>query len=162
MLKVYGVLIMAEQWTLDSDHTEAAFIAGVKALRAEHGCITYSAPRIGKEVSLDQKALFNIWVREYAAHLLEKGPKQVTKGEHYGMKRHIKKMFNVFNANNFMIHNVINPATKETKRDYTSTKDWKVGEAFMVMEWLQLYAANDGLILESLGQYEKLKRKSNG
>ena len=153
---------MAEQWTIDSDHTEAAFIAGLKALRAEHGCITYSAPRIGKEVSLDQKALLNIWIRAYAAHILEKTPKQVTLGEHEGMKRHIKKGFNSRHPNNFMVHDVINPITKESKKDYTSTKAWKVGEAFMVMEWLQMFAANDGLILESLGQYEKLKRKSNG
>lgn len=153
---------MPEQWTLDSDHTEAAFIAGVRALRAEHGVITYSAPRIGKEVSLDQKALFNIWVRAYAAHILDKTPKQVTLGEHEGMKRHIKKCFNSQHPNKFMVHDVINPVTKQSKKDYTSTKAWKVGEAFIVMEWLQLYAANDGLILESLGQYEKLKRKSNG
>ena len=152
---------MAEHWALDSDHTEAAFFASVKKLRAEHGYITFGAPRIGRDASLDQKALLNIWIREYAAHLLEKTPKQVTKGEHYGMKRHIKKGFNARHSNNFMVHDVINPFTKETKRDYTSTKDWKVGEAFMVMEWLQLFAANDGLILESLGQYEKLKRKGN-
>ena len=152
---------MSEQWTLDSDHTEAAFIAGVKALRAEHGCITYSAPRIGKDVSLDQKALFNIWIRAYAAHILDKTPKQVTKGEHEGMKRHVKKCFNSMHPNRFMVHDVINPVTKQSKKDYTSTADWKVGEAFMVLEWLQLYAANDGLILESLGQYDKLKRKQN-
>lgn len=155
------VLIMSEHWVINSDHTETAFIASVKQARAEHGYITYSAPRIGKDASMDQKALFNIWIREYAAHLLNKGPKQVTKGEHYGMKRHIKKMFNTFNANNFMVHDVINPFTKESKRDYTSTKDWKVGEAFILMEWLQLHAANDGLILESLGQYDKLKRKQD-
>lgn len=152
---------MAEHWTVNSEHSEAAFIAHIKALRAEHGYLTFDAPRIGKDSSLDQKALLNIWIREYAAHLLNKGPKQVTKGEHYGMKRQIKKGFNSQNANNFMVHDVINPATKESKRDYTSTKDWKVGECYMVMEWLQLYAANDGLILESIGQYEKLKRKAS-
>ena len=153
---------MAELWLVNSEPSQIAYFAHVKALRAEHGYLTFPAARIGKDASMDQKALFNIWIREYAAHLLNKGPKQVTPGEHDGMKRHIKMVFNSTNPNNFMVHIVINPATKETKKDYTSTKDWRVGEAFMVMEWLQLHAANDGLILESLGQYDKLKRKANG
>jgi hypothetical protein len=152
---------MAEHWTVNSDHSEAAYIADVKALRMQHGYLTFDAPRIGKDASLDQKALFNIWIRNYAAHLLNKLPKQVTPGEHEGMKRVVKKGFNCHKANKFMVHDVINPITNESRKDYTSTKDWKVGEAYQVMEWLQMYAANDGLILESIGQYDKLKRKAN-
>lgn len=153
---------MAEQWTINSEHSETAFFASVRALRAEHGYLTYSAPRIGKDRSLDQNALFHVWCTEYAAHLLKKDRRSVTKGELSGMKRVVKKGFNAQVPNNFMVHDVINPITGERKKDYTSSKDWKKGEAFMVMEWLQMFAANDGLILESIGQYEKLKRKSNG
>lgn len=153
---------MSEHWIVNSDHTEAAFIANLRKLREKHGYITFGAPRIGKDRSLDQNALFHVWVTEYAAHLLDKSKKEVTRGELAGMKRIIKQRFNAANPNNFMIHDVVDPFTGNTKRDYTSSADWKVGEIFMVMEWLQLHAANDGLILESLGQYEKLKRKSKG
>ena len=153
---------MADNWTINSDHTEAAFFASVRAIRAEHGYITYSAPRIGKDRSIDQNSLFHVWCTEYAAHLLNKTKKDVTKGELEGMKRIVKKGFNSNVPNNFMTHDVVNPKTGDVKKDYTSSSDWKVGEAFMVMEWLQMYAANDGLILESIGQYDKLKRKSNG
>lgn len=153
---------MSECWTINSDHTEAAFIARVRELRKEHGYITYSAPRIGKDRSMDQNALFHVWCTEYAAHLLNKTKKDISKGELVGMKRLIKKRFNAANSNNFMVHTVVDPFTGQSKRDYTSSSDWRVGEAFIVMEWLQLYAANDGLILESLGQYDKLKRKANG
>jgi len=150
---------MAEHWIINSDHTLAAFIASVKAIRAEHGYITYSAPRIGKDRTMDQNALFHVWCTEYAAHLLKKTKKQVTKGELEGMKIMVKKRFHVSHVNNFMIHTIIDPFTGGSRNAYTSSADWKRGEAFMVMEWLQLYAANDGLILESLGQYDKLKRK---
>jgi hypothetical protein len=150
---------MSEHWIINSDHTETAFIASVKQARAEHGYITYSAPRIGKDRSLDQNALFHVWCAEYAAHLLNKTKKDVTKGELSGMKRVVKIKFNTANSNNFMIDTITDPFTGDTKRDYTSSADWKSGEAFIVMEWLQLHAANDGLILESLGQYDKLKRK---
>ncbi len=150
---------MSEHWIVNSDHTEAAFIANLRKLRTEHGYITFGAPRIGKDRSLDQNALFHLWATEYAAHLLNKDKKSVTKGELAGMKRIIKQRFNASNPNNFMVHDVIDPFTDNTKRDYTSSADWKVGEAFMVMEWLQLYAANDGLILEAIGQFDKLMRK---
>jgi len=152
---------MTEHWIINSVHTEAAFIASVKQARAEHGYITFSAPRIGKDRSLDQNALFHVWCTEYAAHLLNKTKKDVTKGELAGMKRIVKMKFATETPNRFMVHEVVDPFTRKTKRDYTSSKDWKVGEAFMVMEWLQLKAANDGLILESLGQYDKLKRKQD-
>ena len=150
---------MSEHWIVNSDHTEAAFIANLRKLRAEHGYITFSAPRIGKDRSISQNGLFHLWATEYAAHLLNKDKKSVTKGELAGMKRIIKQRFNASTPNNFMVHDVTDPFTGNTKRDYTSSADWKVGEAFMVMEWLQLYAANDGLILEAIGQFEKLTRK---
>lgn len=155
---------MAEHWIVNSDHTEAAFIANLRKLRSEHGYITFGAPRIGKDRSLDQNALFHVWITEYVAHLLKITTKEASKrkGELIGMKRVIKKRFNSANPNNFMVHDVVDPFSGNTKRDYTSSADWKVGEIFMVMEWLQLHAANDGLILESIGQYEKFQRTAKG
>ena len=152
---------MAEHWTVNSDHSEVAYIAHIKALRAEHGYLTFDSPRIGKDRSLKASALFHVWCGEYAAHLLKKHKSKVSKGEMDGMKRIIKKRFNAEHPNNFMVHDVINPFDGQSKRDYTSSADWKVGEMFMVMEWTQIMAANDGLILESIGQFDKLKRKAN-
>lgn len=153
---------MSEHWIVNSDHTEAAFIANLRKLRAEHGYITFGAPRIGKDRSLSANALFHVWVTEYVAHLLKKDKKSVNKGEMAGMKRIIKQRFNATHPNNFMVHDVVDPFSGNTKRDYTSSADWKTGEMFMVMEWLQLHAADDGLILESIGQYEKLQRTAKG
>ena len=151
---------MGEAWTVNSDHTEASFIGHVKRLRAEHGYLTFPAPRVGEERSLSQNALLHAWAREYAAYLLKKTGEDVTKGELAGMKRTIKLRYNADHPNNFIIHEIVDPFTKNTKQDVTSSGDWKTGELYMVMEWVQLTAANDGLILESKGQYEKLKRKS--
>ena len=150
---------MGESWTVNSDHTEAAFIANVKKLRAEHGYITFSKPRIGKDRSIDQNSLFHVWLAEYAAHLLKKSTKEVTKGELEGMKIEAKRRFNHHHVNNFMIHTVVSPITNESKKDYTSSGDWKRGEMYLVLDWLQLYAANDGLVLEAKGVFAKLKRE---
>jgi hypothetical protein len=152
-------ITVSESWILNSDHTEAAFIFNLKKLREKHGYITFSKPRIGKDRSIDQNSLFHVWVTEYAAHLLKKSKKEVTKGELAGMKFEIKKRFNHHHVNNFMVHTVSNPLTSESKKDYTSSGDWKRGEMYMVMDWLQLYAANDGLVLEARGVFAKLKRE---
>lgn len=153
---------MSESWTVNSDHSEAAFIAYLKKLRAEHGYITFGKPRLGKDRSLSANALFHVWATEYAAHLLKKDKRQISAGELAGMKRVIKQRYNSQFPNNFMVIEVVDPFTGNTKRDFSSSADWKVGEMFVVLEWLQMYAANDGLILESIGQYEKFQRESNG
>jgi hypothetical protein len=152
---------MPESWVINSDHSEAAFIANVKKLRAEHKYITYSAPRIGADRSIDQNALFHVWATEYAAFLLKKSKKEVSSGELDGMKRIIKREYCRAHPNHFMVHEIVNPRTGETKKDYTSSANWKSGEMFMVLEWMQMQAAHDGLILESIGQYAKFQREQN-
>jgi hypothetical protein len=41
-----------------------------------------------------------------------------------------------------------------------SSKNYKRGEMFLFLTWLQMTAANDGLVLESLGEYARLQRKA--
>lgn len=151
--------MMGESWTVNSEHSELAYISYVKKMRAEHGYLTFPKPRIGADRSLDQNALFHVWATEYAAYLLKKSVKEVTKGELQGMKRIIKKRFNCHHPNNFMIHEIMDPFTGNSKKDYTSSADWKHGEMYMVLDWLQMLAANDGLVLEAKGQFAKLKRE---
>ncbi len=152
---------MAEHWTVNSDTSETAYFAHIRAQRKEHGYLTISAARIGKDRSLDANALLHVWAREYTAHLLGKHTKKVTKGELAGFKRTAKIRYTQAHPNDFTVHTVECPFTRQEKRDYSSSADWKVSELFAFMEWLQLTAANDGLILESTGQYGKLQRKAN-
>ncbi len=152
---------MSESWVVNSDHSEAAFIAHVKKLRQEHGYVTWGKPRIGADRSLSMNALFHVWLTECAAFFLKKDRRAVTPGELEGMKFMAKKRFNAFNSNNFMVHEIVDPFTGNTKKGYTSSATWKHGEMFVFLKWLQMYAADDGLILESKGQYDKLKREQN-
>ena len=61
-----------------------------------------------------------------------------------------------------MIHEVVNPRNGDTKKDYTSSARWLRGEMFLVLTWMQMIAAEDGLILEAKGQFSKLQREHNG
>jgi len=147
--------------TVNSEHTWLAFVANARALYEKHKYVTWSKPRIGPDRSLDQNALFYVWLTEYAAHLLTIDKKAVSKGVVEGLKRTVKDQFYRQTAQSFMIHEVHSPKTGQRKKDYTSSSDWKTGEMYMVLEFLQRYAANDGLVLEARGQYEKLKREQN-
>ena len=97
---------------------------------------------------------------EYAAHLLDKDKKSVTRGELEGMKRHAKRMYYLETGFPWLVHEVVNPAKPaERKRDFTSSKTWKRGEMYLFLTWLQMKAATDGLILESRGEYAELQRQ---
>lgn len=155
-------MISGESWPINSATSLKAFLADVERQYCEHKYITYSAPRIGADRSLDQNALFHVWCTEYAAHLLTKHKKSVTAGELEGMKRIAKKRFYQHSGHTWLIHDMVNPFTGESKKDYTSSKSWKRGEMFVVLTWLQNVAAEDGMVLESKGQFSKLQREHNG
>lgn len=155
---------MKESWSINSAHSLMAFNKIVEGLYKEHKYITFSAPRIGRDRSLDQNALFHVWVTEYVAYRLQIHKKEATKGLIEGMKQIIKKRFTATHpqAYEWMVFEVVNPFNGKTKKEYTSSSDWKKGEMFLVLTWFQMVAAEDGLILESKGQFEKLQRVHNG
>lgn len=148
-----------EAFTVNSLTACTAFAQVVIQLFREHKYLTFTY-RIGEKRSIDQNSLLHVWLTEYAAHLLDKDKKRVTRGELEGMKRHAKRMYYAETGQPWMVHEVINPADPEQKkRDFTSSGDWKRGEMYHFLTWLQVKAAGDGLILESRGEYADLQRK---
>lgn len=152
-------MAMTDNHIVNSEHSWQAFIVNARELFEKHRYLTWTKPRIGPDRSLDQNALFHVWATEYAAHLLNCTKQEVTKAVLAGMKRTIKKRYYGEFGFDFMVHEIVNPFTGEKKKDFTSSKDWKRGEMYHVLTWLQMLAANDGLILEAKGEYAKLKRQ---
>ena len=155
---------MTEQFIVNSLASRMAINKWIDDLYAKHGYITFSEPRIGADRSLDQNALLHVWLSEYCAFTLKVHKKEVSKGLIQGMKDLVKQKFTARFPDSFswMVYDVINPITKETRQAYTSSKTWKSGEMFQVLTWFQMTAAEDGLILESKGNFAKLQRISNG
>lgn len=155
---------MAEHWVLNSATSMVAFSKYVERMYSEHKYITFDAPRIGADRSLPQNSLFHVWATKYSAHILRKDSREISTGELDGMKRVIKQRFNASHpaCKHWMTYTVINPFDGQSKLDYTSSRKWKSGEMFMVLEWLQMMAAQDGLILESVGVFAKNQRVHNG
>ena len=79
------------------------------------------------------------------------------------MKRTVKKIFLLAypEAKDWMTHEITDYAENKTKKDYTSSADWKTGEMFTVLTFMQLEAANQGIILESKGEFAKNQREQN-
>lgn len=135
-----------------------AFCAWVWQQFQEHKYVTF-VMRIGPDRSLDQNALFHVWLTEYAAHLANINKKAVTKGMVEFLKRRAKKDYYTQTGNGWMLDRLVDPETGEDGTAfYASSADYKRGEMFLFLCWLQDTAANDGLVLESRGEYAKLQR----
>jgi hypothetical protein len=156
---------MAEQFIVNSLASRMAINKWIDDLYAKHGYITFSEPRIGADRSLDQNALFHVWLTLYIAYSLKIDKREVSKGLIQGMKDMVKRNFTAKYPDCYpwMVFEVLCPITREvTRTDYTSSSDWKKGEMFQVLTWFQMTAAEDGCILESKGQFAKNQRISNG
>lgn len=136
-----------------------AFCAWVWQLWQEHKYLTFTF-RIGPDRSLDQNALLHVWLTEYAAHLAGINRKAVTKGMVEFLKRRAKKDYYTETGAEWMLDRLVNPESgEEGTVYYRSSADYKRGEMFLFLTWLQNTAANDGLLLESRGEYAKLQRE---
>ena len=152
---------MGEAWTVNDERKKAAYIAHVNELFAEHKYLTFPAPRIGADRSLDQNALFHVWLTEFCCHLARCHKSQVTEGMLEGIKLTMKGLFYRETDFSWMLLSVECPLTGNTKRGFTSSKTWRRGEMFLFLDWLQNFAATKGCILESKGEFAKLKRDQN-
>jgi len=152
---------MGEAWVLNSDTSKKAFIANVEKLYDEHKYLTYGAPRIGADRSLGQNALLHCWLTDFGCHLAKCHYTQFTDGMMEGIKKTMKGLFYREYPYEWMVHEVVCPLTKRKKTDYTSSSKWKQGECFLVLTWLQNFAATQGCVLESKGEFQKLQREQN-
>jgi len=111
--------------------------------------------------SIEQNALFQVWARQFAAHL--KGSHDVTDDEHEDTKYTLQRACYAATGWDFLI---------EVRRDLLKGKDGppgrkstaklSPGEMFQFMEWVQMLAAEKGLILEAHGEYADLQQKAVG
>jgi hypothetical protein len=122
--------------------------------------MTFKKPQLGEDASIAQKALFSIWAREIAGYVLKIRPDQVHEATVEEMKRTLKEKFYQATAQEFMITRGPNPYNvDEVITMYTSSATWKWGEAKMVLDHVQIYAAEIGLVLESKGEHKKFTRR---
>lgn len=149
---------MAEnKYTVYSVRTCAEFLKIAEALFEKDGYVAFSW-KCGPTSSMPQKALIHIWFKKWVAFMFKKPEDMVTENEINAMKRSVKARYYHATGAAFMVEELVDPLAPSKKRtEYTSIADWSPGECYAVMEWMQIEAAERGLILESIGEHKKLK-----
>lgn len=153
----------AQFWIVNSKFSAERFCAFVWEQFEKHKHTTYRW-RHGPDRSLDQGALFHVWSREWVAYKLKKPAEDVDKQELGCMKYTVKKCFYQSTGSPWMVQQVYDLSNPDAPpvTEFTSSADWGRGEMFEVLTWMQSAAIDDGLVLESLGEYAKLQRKQGG
>ena len=111
--------------------------------------------------TLDQNALFHIWLREYAGYLLKKNREMVTEKESEDMKATAKRRCYAETGWGFILIQRKDLITGQVAQVLQSSKKYSLGEMFMFLDWVQLWASDNGLILESKGEHKKLRDEAN-
>lgn len=150
-----------DKFIVNSDLSMRAFCVFAENVFREKKFITFSW-RIGEKRSVDQNALFHLWLTELACHFAKCGKKEVSAGMLEGLKRTVKGLYYREHPDVWMIHDIKCPLSGRSKKGFTSSASWKRGEMFMVLSWLQMFAAENGCVLEARGEYKILQESSNG
>jgi len=114
-----------------------------------------------KDRSLSQNALLHIWFREYAAMRLNKPLKKITQDDTDSIKLLVKQACYGDMKYDGLCQRVTNIDTGVSAFVLRSTSRYDKGKMFMFMEWFQAFAAQKGLILESMGELGRLKEETN-
>ena len=107
---------------------------------------------------LPQNALFHSWLREVADYTFKSKCSEI---EVESMKRYVKTRCYSDTKQQWLIRKLINPETKETKVDFTSSSTWSKGEMTFFLDWMQAFFAEQGVILEARGEYLDLTTSQN-
>ncbi len=127
----------------------------------KHKYLTFPAPRRGKDRSLTQNALFHVFITEIAAFCTGQHPRKISSDLIEGTKLLAKRQCYAETHQEWLLQNVIDPETGETECRPRSSADYKTGEMFFMLEWLQNHWAQKGLVLESKGEFAKKQREQN-
>ena len=114
-----------------------------------------------KDRSLSQNALLHIWFREYAAMRLNKPLKKITQDDTDSIKLLVKQACYGDMKYDWLCQRITNIDTGVSAFVLRSTSRYDKGEMFMFMEWFQAFAAQKGLLLESVGEFGRLKDETN-
>ena len=107
---------------------------------------------------LSQNALFHIWLREAAKFTFKS---KVSDIELESMKRYCKMRCYSDTKQSFLVQTLINPQTKQRKKDLTSSGNWTKGEMTFFLDWMQSFFAEEGLLLEAQGDYLEYSGSQN-
>jgi hypothetical protein len=106
--------------------------------------------------SLSQNALFAIWARTYCSHLLRL--EKPSEAQEEAMRITLKRAAYTEHGWKWLLQDVEDLFTGQKSKKLRSSKDYDKGEMHMFLDFVQRRAAEDGLILEAMGEYLELQK----
>ena len=148
---------MGESFTVNSDHSYTAYCKYVRDMFDKHHHITFSKPRIGKDRGLNSNALSHVWYN-YADKMLsyQTGTARRYCKLHFGVP--ILRAEDVTFMG--MYDKTIRPFQYELKLEimdyWPVTSLMSRDQMTRYLTAVQVhYAANEGLVLESKGEFQR-------
>lgn len=108
-----------------------------------------------------QRSLVHIWFRVFAAHKWNCKMSDLNSKQRKRIKNDFKRMAYAQNHWDFILEPVTDVFTGQQGRELRSIEEYDKGELFMFMEWMQSYAAIEGVVLEARGEFKELKEQTN-
>lgn len=147
---------MGNGCTVDSDSSEENAIKWIKELRKKYGRVKIDFTT-GKSNSWDQKALFHVWLREYYRQKYNKNP---STDEEKKFKWEVK-IYAYTQGLHFMSESSYSSFLNKEMPRLVSVAKLSTGEMYQLMNFTQMIAAQEGIILEAKGEYKKLKESQH-
>ena len=117
--------------------------------------ICWQAKRYTSPRSMDQNALFWVWAGEFARFLLDK--QKITVAEKEDMAYTLQRRCYADTGWDWLITQRTDLMGGGSRTDRRSTTKFAKGEMMVFLDWVQMQAADRGLILEARGEYQELK-----
>lgn len=104
--------------------------------------------------SMEQNALFQVWTRQIGEMVFER---EITEVEHDAIKIDLQRRCYLDTGWSFLVRKLPAPITGKSKVERTPTAKLDKWDMHEFMNWIQRFAAEKGLILESTGEHSELK-----
>jgi len=147
---------------VNSEPSWTVFVSDSRALYEKHKHVTWAAPRIGEDRSLDQNALSHVWYGQVD----KEAPEVIGTTRRY-CKLHFGVPILRAEEPSFqeLYDRAIKPFDYETKLEImeimTVTSLMSRDQMYRYMSTMQVHYAEQGIVLKAKGEYAKLKREQN-
>lgn len=112
---------------------------------------------VKKRRSLSANALFQVWTRQVGEFVFKR---EITEVEHDAIKIDLQRRCYQDTAWPFLVRTLPAPITGRAKIERTPTSSMGKWDMHEFMNWIQRFAAEQGLLLESQGEHSEMKQEA--
>ena len=118
---------------------------------------SFEVKLVKKRRSMEQNALFQVWTREIGEFVFER---EISETEHDAIKIDLQRRCYVDTSWPFLVRTLPAPITGKPKIERTPTSKMGKWDMHEFMNWIQRFAAEQGLLLESQGEHSEMKAEA--